>query len=42
MIESLAASCTPITLSVTSTTITAAPPTMSHGFVFKGSQKIER
>ena len=41
-IESLAASVTPTTLSETSTTITTAPPTMSHGFDRSGSQKIER
>ena len=41
-IESFAASVTPTTLSATSTTITSAPPTMSHGFVLSGSQKIER
>ena len=42
VIESLAASCTPTVFSTTSTTITTAPPTMSHGFCFSGSQKIER
>ena len=41
-IESFAASWTPTMLSVTRITITTAPPTMSHGFVFNGSQKIER
>ena len=41
-IESFAASCTPTTLRVTRITITTAPPTMSHGFVFSGSQKIDR
>ena len=41
-IESLAASCTPTMLSTTSATMTTAPPTMSHGFEFSGSQKIER
>ena len=41
-IESFAASVTPTTLSVTSRTITTAPPTMSHGFSRRGSQKIER
>ena len=41
-IESFAASVTPTTLSATRTTITTAPPTMSHGFVLSGSQKIER
>ena len=40
--ESFAASCTPTTFSVTSTTMTIAPPTMSHGFVRSGSQKTER
>ena len=39
---SFAASWTPTMLSATSTTITTAPPTMSHGFVLSGSQKIER
>ena len=42
VIYSLAASCTPTTFSATSTTITIAPPTMSHGFVRSGSQKTER
>ena len=42
VIDSLAASVTPTTLSATSTTITMVPPTMSHGFVRRGSQKIER
>ena len=40
--ESFDASETPTMLSPTSTTITAAPTTMSHGFVLSGSQKIER
>ena len=40
--ESFAASCTPTTFSATRTTITITPPTMSHGFVRSGSQKIER
>ncbi len=42
LLESRAASWTPTMLRTTSTTITIAPPTMSHGFVFSGSQKIER
>jgi hypothetical protein len=32
----------PTMLSATRSTITTAPPTMSHGFCFSGSQKIER
>ena len=28
--------------SITSSRITSAPPTMSHGFSLSGSQKIER
>ena len=42
VIESRAASCTPTTFRQTSATITTAPPTMSHGFVFSGSQKTDR
>ena len=41
-IESFAASCTPTMFSVTRTTMTTTPTTMSHGFVLSGSQKIER
>jgi hypothetical protein len=37
-----AASRMPTILSNTSSVITIAPPTMSHGFVLSGSQKIER
>ena len=32
----------PMMLSATRITITTAPPTMSQGFCFSGSQKIER
>ena len=42
VIDSFAASCTPIVFSTTRITITIAPTTMSHGFCFSGSQKIER
>jgi hypothetical protein len=42
VIDSLAASVTPTTLSPTRTTITIAPTTMSQGLVRSGSQKIER
>ena len=38
---SLAASWTPTMLSATSSTITTAPPTMSHGFSRSGSQKTD-
>ena len=41
-IDSRAASWTPTMLRTTSTTMTTAPPTMSQGFVFSGSQKTER
>src|SRR6266576_112882 len=37
-----AASRMPTIFSNTSSVITIAPPTMSHGFVLRGSQKIER
>jgi hypothetical protein len=37
-----AASLIPTMFSATRKTITIVPPTMSHGFVFSGSQKIER
>ena len=37
-----AASWMPTMLSATRTTTTAIPTTMSHGFCFSGSQKIER
>ena len=37
-----AASLIPTMFSATRRTITIAPPMMSHGFVFSGSQKIER
>ena len=40
--DSRAASWTPTMLRPTSTTMTTTPPTMSHGFVLSGSQKIER
>ena len=39
---SRAASLIPTMLSTTRIAITSAPPTMSHGFRFSGSQKIER
>ena len=39
---SRAASWIPTMFSATRTTITIAPPTMSHGFSRSGSQKIER
>ena len=42
LIDSRAASWTPTVFSATSTTMTTAPPTMSQGFVLRGSQKIER
>ena len=39
---SLAASLTPTMLMATSSAITAAPTTTSHGFCFSGDQKIDR
>ena len=36
------ASCTPTVFRTTRTTITMIPPTMSHGFCFSGSQKMDR
>ena len=38
----LAASRMPTMFRRTSTTMTAIPPMMSHGFVFSGTQKIDR
>jgi hypothetical protein len=38
----LAASLMPTMFTATRTAMTIAPPMMSHGFVFSGSQKIER
>jgi hypothetical protein len=37
-----AASLIPTTFNATRTTMTIAPPTMSHGFSRSGSQKIDR